>query len=91
MAERNIPFSPPDMSEEEVQAVAEVLRTGWITTGPKTKLFENKIAEDIKQRSINISDVFCCEHIDFLDSDSVRKPFLPKLTGKQYKKEMNLY
>lgn len=48
----------------------------------------SKIAEDIKQRSINISDVFCCEHIDFLDSDSVRKPFLPKLTGKQYKKEM---
>jgi len=45
MAERNIPFSPPDMTEEEVQAVAEVLRTGWITTGPKTKLFENKIAE----------------------------------------------
>ena len=45
MAERNIPFSPPDMSEAEVQAVAEVLRTGWITTGPKTKLFGNKIAE----------------------------------------------
>ncbi len=45
MAERNISFSPPDMSEAEVQAVAEVLRTGWITTGPKTKLFENKIAE----------------------------------------------
>ena len=45
MAERNIPFSPPDMSEAEVEAVAEVLRTGWITTGPKTKLFENKIAQ----------------------------------------------
>lgn len=45
MAERNIPFSPPDMSEAEVEAVAEVLRTGWITTGPKTKLFENKIAD----------------------------------------------
>lgn len=45
MIKRNIPFSPPDMTEEEVQAVAEVLRTGWITTGPKTKLFENKIAE----------------------------------------------
>lgn len=45
MSERNIPFSPPDMSEAEVEAVAEVLRTGWITTGPKTKLFENRIAE----------------------------------------------
>ena len=30
-------FSPPDMSEAEVQAVAEVIRSGWITTGPKTK------------------------------------------------------
>lgn len=45
MEKRNISFSPPDMTEEEVQAVAEVLRSGWITTGPKTKLFEKKIAE----------------------------------------------
>ena len=41
---RNIPFSPPDMSEEEVQGVAEALRSGWITTGPKTKEFERQIA-----------------------------------------------
>jgi len=42
---RNIPFSPPDMSEAEIESVAEVLRSGWITTGPKTKLFESRIAE----------------------------------------------
>ena len=42
---RNIPFSPPDMSENEVALVAEALRSGWITTGPKTKEFERKIAE----------------------------------------------
>lgn len=42
---RNIPFSPPDMSEREVSLVAEALRSGWITTGPKTKEFERKIAE----------------------------------------------
>lgn len=42
---RNIPFSPPDMSEAEVQEVAEALRSGWITTGPKTKKFEQQIAE----------------------------------------------
>jgi len=42
---RNIPFSPPDITEQEIQAVAEVLRSGWITTGPKTKLFEKRIAE----------------------------------------------
>lgn len=42
---RNIPFSPPDMSEAEVHEVAEALRSGWITTGPKTKEFERLIAE----------------------------------------------
>ena len=41
---RNIPFSPPDMSEAEIQEVAEALRSGWITTGPKTKKFERQIA-----------------------------------------------
>lgn len=41
---RNIPFSPPDMSEAEVAQVCEALRSGWITTGPKTKEFEKKIA-----------------------------------------------
>lgn len=42
---RNIPFSPPDMSEAEIEMVADALRSGWITTGPKTKEFEKKIAE----------------------------------------------
>lgn len=41
---RNIPFSPPDMSEAEVLEVAEALRSGWITTGPRTKEFEKQIA-----------------------------------------------
>ncbi len=41
----NIKFSPPDISEDDIKAVEEVLRSGWITTGPKTKLFEKKIAE----------------------------------------------
>ena len=40
-----IPFSPPDITEREIQAVAEVLRSGWITTGPITKKFEDRIAE----------------------------------------------
>lgn len=43
--ERNIPFSPPDISELEIQEVAEALRSGWITTGPRTKLLESRIAE----------------------------------------------
>lgn len=40
-----IPFSPPDIGEEEICEVVDTLKSGWITTGPKTKLFENKIAE----------------------------------------------
>ncbi len=39
-----IPFSPPDITEEEIQEVVDTLRSGWITTGPKTKKFENEIA-----------------------------------------------
>ena len=41
----NIPFSPPDVGEEEIREVAEALRSGWITTGPKTKLLERQVAE----------------------------------------------
>ena len=40
-----IPFSPPDISELEINEVAEALRSGWITTGPRTKELERKIAE----------------------------------------------
>ena len=40
-----IPFSPPEITEEEILEVADTLRSGWITTGPKTKLFEQRIAE----------------------------------------------
>ena len=40
-----IPFSPPDIGEEEIREVVDTLKSGWITTGPKTKLFEEKIAE----------------------------------------------
>ena len=39
-----IPFSPPDITEEEVEQVAEALRSGWITTGPKTKELERQVA-----------------------------------------------
>ena len=43
----NIPFSPPDMTEAEVKEVAEAILSGWITTGPRTKELERKIAEYI--------------------------------------------
>lgn len=41
----NIPFSPPDISELEINEVAEALRSGWITTGPRTKQLEANLAK----------------------------------------------
>ena len=45
MKTRNISFSPPDMSELEIQEVADAIKSGWITTGPKTKELERQIAK----------------------------------------------
>lgn len=42
---RSIPFSPPDISELEINEVAEALRSGWITTGPRTKELEKRLAK----------------------------------------------
>ena len=44
LEKRQISFSPPDMSELEINEITEALRSGWITTGPKTKEFERRIA-----------------------------------------------
>ena len=41
---RNIPFSPPDMTEAEAMEVREAILSGWITTGPRTKKLEKLIA-----------------------------------------------
>ena len=40
----NIPFSPPDITDAEIEEVAAALRSGWITTGPRTKELERQIA-----------------------------------------------
>ena len=45
MKNMHIAFSPPDITEEEIAEVVDTLRSGWITTGPKTKLFEKKLSE----------------------------------------------
>ena len=47
MENMHIAFSPPDITEEEIAEVVDTLRSGWITTGPKTKLFEKQLAEYI--------------------------------------------
>ena len=45
MSNMKIPFSPPDISETEINEVVEALKSGWITTGPRTKELEHRIAE----------------------------------------------
>lgn len=42
---KKIPFSPPDITENEINLVVEALKSGWITTGPKTKELERKVAD----------------------------------------------
>lgn len=45
MKKRNIPFSPPDITDAEIDEVAEALRSGWITTGPRVKELEKRLAD----------------------------------------------
>ncbi|SKA72938.1 dTDP-4-amino-4,6-dideoxygalactose transaminase [Clostridium sp. USBA 49] len=45
MANRKIPFSPPDITQEEIDAVTEVLKSGWITSGPKNTEFEQNLSK----------------------------------------------
>lgn len=47
---RNIPFSPPDITDSEIEEVVKSLKSGWITTGPRTKEFEKRIAEFVGTR-----------------------------------------
>lgn len=46
-----LPFSPPDITEEEIEAVTAVLRSGWITTGPRTRQFEQEFAKYVGAQS----------------------------------------
>ncbi len=54
MEKRVIGFSPPDISELEIEEVCETLRSGWITTGPRTKLLERRLAAYIETGQTNI-------------------------------------
>lgn len=52
--ERSIPFSPPDISDAEIGEVVDTLRSGWITTGPRTKLLERRLAAYIETGKTDI-------------------------------------
>lgn len=63
---RNIPFSPPDISELEIEEVAEVLRSGWITTGPRTKELECRLAEYCHtSRVVCLNSATAAEELNF--------------------------
>lgn len=54
MVKRNISFSPPDISELEINEVVEALKSGWITTGPRVKLLERRLAAYIETGKTDI-------------------------------------
>lgn len=54
MEKRVIPFSPPDISDLEIEEVVKALKSGWITTGPRTKLLERRLAAYIETGDTNV-------------------------------------
>lgn len=64
MENMHIAFSPPDITEEEIAEVVDTLRSGWITTGPKTKLFEKQLAEYIgTNRVVCLNSATACQEM----------------------------
>lgn len=57
----NVPFSPPDIGEAEINEVIDTLKSGWITTGPKTKEFERRIADYCNtKRAVCLNSATAC-------------------------------
>ncbi len=66
MDKRNIPFSPPDISDLEVAEVAEAMKSGWITTGPRTKELEKRLAEYCHtSRVVCLNSATAAEELNF--------------------------
>ena len=83
MNKKMIPFSPPDISELEIEEVTKVLQSGWITTGPRTKLLERRLAAYIET---GLNDVDC-ELPAYVDKYSDRVVCLNSATAAE---ELNL-
>ena len=58
-----LPFTRPDIDEETITAVAEVLRSGWITTGPKAREFEAALSSFVGGRPVRIVAMACCRSV----------------------------
>ncbi len=80
---RKISFSPPDISELEIAEVAEAMRSGWITTGPRTKLLERRLAAYIETGKTDVD----CTIQDAIDKYSNRVVCLNSATAAE---ELNL-
>lgn len=80
---RVIPFSPPDISEAEILEVAKTLESGWITTGPRTKLLERRLAAYIETGNTDIN----CESEENIARYSNRVVCLNSATASE---ELNL-
>ena len=83
MEKRTISFSPPDLSEQEIAEVAETLRSGWITTGPRTKLLERRLAAYIETGKTDVD----CETAENVRKYSNRVVCLNSATASE---ELNL-
>ena len=83
MERRSINFSPPDISELEIAEVVETLRSGWITTGPRTKLLERRLAAFIETGRVDID----CTEKEAVKKYSNRVVCLSSATAAE---EMNL-
>lgn len=83
MEKRQISFSPPDISELEIAEVSEALRSGWITTGPRTKLLERRLAAYIETGKTDID----CTTKEVIDAYRQRVVCLNSATAAE---ELNL-
>jgi len=80
---RHIAFSPPDIGDAEAEEIAKVIRSGWITTGPRTKLLERRLAAYIDTGKTDID----CEATELADQYANRVVCLNSGTAAE---EMNL-
>ena len=80
---RNIPFSPPDMTEAEAKEVREAILSGWITTGPRTKKLEKQISEYVHtEKTVCLNSATACMEmvLHLLDLKSEDEVIVPAYT-----------
>lgn len=83
MSKRTITFSPPDISDLEIEEVTKALKSGWITTGPRTKLLERRLAAFLETGATNID----CDIPENIEKYSNRVVCLSSATASE---ELNL-